>query len=224
MMGAQLTAVITGANRGIGLSFCQYYQQQGYRVIGVCRRSSAELEQAANTVIEGVDVGSAEDCRTLCEQLVGTSIDLLINNAGILQNEVLGKLDFESIEQQFHVNTLGTLRVTEGLLDNLKEGAKVAIITSRMGSIADNGSGGRYGYRMSKAALNAAGKSLAIDLQPRGIAVAILHPGLVGTEMIGGHGDITPDTAAERLAARIEGLDLSNSGTFWHSNGEELPW
>ncbi len=93
-----------------------------------------------------------------------------------------------------------------------------------MGSVTDNTSGGRYGYRMSKSALNIAGVSLSHDLKPRGVAVAILHPGLVGTEMIGGHGDITPAQAAERLSQRIDGLTLENSGTFWHSNGDVLPW
>ena len=218
------TTLITGANRGIGLSLCKHYKQQGHTVYGVCRTSSPELNQTADTVIDNIDIGNPKDCQQLFDKLTGTPIDLLINNAGILHDEILGQLNFETIEQQFQVNTLGALRVTEGLLGNLSEQAKIAIITSRMGSIADNGSGGRYGYRMSKAALNAAAKSLAIDLEPRGIAVAILHPGLVGTDMIGGYGDITPDQAAERLAARIDELSLANTGTFWHANGEVLPW
>ena len=100
----------------------------------------------------------------------------------------------------------------------------MAFITSRMGSVTDNSSGGRYGYRMSKAALNIAAVSMAHDLKPKGVAVAILHPGLVGTDMIGGVGDITPDQAADRLSQRIDQLNLSNTGTFWHSNGEILPW
>ncbi|MEC9318776.1 MAG: SDR family oxidoreductase, partial [Pseudomonadota bacterium] len=110
------------------------------------------------------------------------------------------------------------------LLDNLEGGSKVALITSRMGSIGDNGSGSRYGYRMSKAALNAAGKSLAIDLKDKAIAVVLLHPGYVQTEMVGGRGDISPATAAERLMQRIDELTIETSGSFFHSNGEELPW
>ena len=218
------SVLITGANRGIGLSLCKYYKQQGYRVYGVCRSSSAELDKTADVVIDGIDIGNAKDCKLLSDELGDSSLDLLINNAGILRNETLGQLDFDSIEQQFQVNTMGALRVTEHLLPNLNKHSKIAMITSRMGSIGDNGSGSRYGYRMSKAALNAAAKSLAIDLKPQGIAVAILHPGLVGTEMIGGYGDITPDQAAERLAARINDLSLANSGSFWHANGELLPW
>ena len=116
------------------------------------------------------------------------------------------------------------LLLTHTLLPNLDAGAKIALITSRMGSIADNGSGSYYGYRMSKAALNAAGKSLALDLQQRGIAVAILHPGMVSTRMINFQGDVEPKDAAIGLAHRIEELNLKNSGSFWHANGESLRW
>lgn len=219
-----MNIVVTGANRGIGLSFCKYFNKMGYTVYGVCRKSSSELEKVANYVIENIDISDADACHALVKALSGVKIDLLINNSGILQNEVLGDIDFGSIEKQFQVNALGALRVTEGLIHHFHQHSKVAIITSRMASIADNGSGGRYGYRMSKAALNAAGKSLAIDLKPRGIAVGIFHPGLVSTDMIGGNGDISPDVAANRIAGLIEKLDIKNSGTFWHSKGHILPW
>lgn len=218
------TLVVTGANRGIGLAFVKLYRARGWRVFAICRQASAALEDCGAEVVDGVDVASTAGIERLRDALKGVTVDLLINNAGILRDEKLGSLDADSIRQQFEVNALAPLRVTEALVPQLSESARVALITSRMGSIADNTSGGRYGYRMSKAALNAAGKSLAQDLKGRGIAVAILHPGLVGTDMIGGHGDITPDEAAERLAARIDGLTLDNSGTFWHSNGEVLPW
>jgi NAD(P)-dependent dehydrogenase (short-subunit alcohol dehydrogenase family) len=122
------------------------------------------------------------------------------------------------------VNAYGPLRVTQKLSPLLARGSKVALITSRMGSIGDNGSGGYYGYRMSKAALNAAGKSLAIDLAPRGVSVAILHPGMVKTAMTGSHGKVEPEDAARDLLARIDALGLDNTGTFWHANGEVLPW
>jgi len=218
------TVVITGASRGIGLSFCQYYQAKGFEVYAVCRQASETLSALGIKIIEGVDISVSKDVEKLKRTLKGVKVDLLINNAGILRDETLGDLNFESIQQQFEVNALGPLRVTEALLGNLSAGSKIALITSRMGSVSDNSSGGRYGYRMSKCALNIAGMSLAMDLEAQGIAVALLHPGLVGTDMIGGHGDITPDQAAERLAARIEGLTLENTGTFWHSNGEVLPW
>lgn len=218
------TVVITGCNRGIGLSFAGLYKQQGYQVFALCRKATPALAALGVDVIEGIDVASDNIDVTLSDALTGVAIDLLINNAGILRNEVLGSIDTQSIRDQFETNALGPLRVSEALAGQIVEGGKIAMITSRMGSITDNGSGGRYGYRMSKAALNIASVSLAKDLAPNGIAVAILHPGLVGTEMIGGHGDITPDQAAERLAKRIDELTLQTSGTFWHSNGEVLPW
>lgn len=218
------TVVITGASRGIGLSFCRLYQARGFEVFALCRKASKELNALGVNVVEGIDVSDEAGIRRMLSALEGVSIDVLINNAGILRNEVLGSIDQDSIREQFEVNALAPLMVTEALVEQLADSAKVALITSRMGSVADNGSGGRYGYRMSKAALNIAGVSLARDLESRGVAVAILHPGLVGTEMIGGYGDITPDQAAERLAQRVDELNISNSGTFWHSNGEILPW
>lgn len=222
------SVVVTGANRGIGLAFCQHYKARGDTVIGVCRSSSEALDGVAEIVVESIDIGDEGDCQTLSDRLSETKIDLLINNAGVnagmSPQETLDDLDFESVAEQFRINALATLRVTKGLLRAMSDGGKVAIISSRIGSVGDNDSGGRYGYRMSKAALNAAGKSLAIDLKPRGIAVAILHPGYVRTDMTGGTGKYTPEEAVKGLAARIDGLNLSNSGAFWHANGEVLPW
>ncbi len=218
------TVVITGANRGIGLSFSSLYSKSGNTVYAVCRSASPELKALGVNIIEGVDVTREEGINKLVAALKGIKIDLLINNAGILRNEILGQINTSTIRQQFETNALAPLLVTEALIGNFAKPAKAAVITSRMGSVADNTSGGRYGYRMSKAALNIASVSLAHDLKPKEVSVAILHPGLVGTEMIGGVGDITPDQAAERLAQRIEELNLTNSGTFWHSNGEVLPW
>ena len=144
--------------------------------------------------------------------------------AGILSDESLGDLDFDRIRTQFEVNSLGPLRVTAALRGNLGQGSKVAIITSRMGSIGDNDSGGRYGYRASKAAFNAFGRSLAIDLKGRGIAVAQLHPGFVKTRMVNFGGLLTTEESVAGLVERIENLNLENTGSFWHCNGEELPW
>jgi len=218
------TALITGASRGIGLALCKHYLAKGWQVIGVCRQSSAELQQSGVEVIAGVDVTSEAAIRQLKQALGNRQLDLVVNNAGVFRNESLGNLDSQSIIDQFLVNALAPLKVTEALLDNLATGAKLAFITSRMGSIADNGSGAYYGYRMSKAALNAGAMSLARDLAKRGIAVAILHPGFVQTAMVNYAGDISPELSAERLAQRIEELTLETSGGFWHSNGERLPW
>jgi NAD(P)-dependent dehydrogenase (short-subunit alcohol dehydrogenase family) len=150
---------------------------------------------------------------------------VLINNAAIVERISLENLDFESIRRQFEVNAIGTLRLTHALLPQVVTGGKVIIMTSRMGSIEDNTSGGSYGYRMSKVAVSMAGKSLAIDLKPRNIAVAILHPGLVSTRMTGfTPNGITPEESVKGLLARIDELTLENTGSFWHSNGEILPW
>lgn len=218
------TVVITGANRGIGLELARHYASEGCDVIGVCREASAELKEVAARIMEGVDVTTDSGIQTLTDGLKGQSIDLLINNAGLLQDEKLGSIDFNSIRTQMEINAYAPLRVAEALVSQIPSGGKIANITSRMGSIADNDSGGRYGYRASKAALNAFGKSLAMDLKPRGIAVAQLHPGYVQTRMVNFGGLITPEESAKGLAARIEGLSLENTGSFWHSNGEELPW
>lgn len=218
------TALVTGANRGIGFSLAKLLKARGVHVIATCRHESAELGQLGVEVAGGVDVTSEKSVNLLAEKLKGRSLDLLINNAGLLSHEELGHLDFASIQKQMEVNAYGPLRVTAKLAGLLGKGAKVALITSRMGSIADNSSGGSYGYRMSKAALNAAGKSLAIDLAMFGIAVAILHPGYVKTEMTGNHGNVEPDAAARDLLTRIDELTPQNSGTFWHANGEVLPW
>ncbi|MCG8524564.1 MAG: SDR family oxidoreductase [Pseudomonadales bacterium] len=216
--------VITGANRGIGLELARHYAAEGCDVIGVCRQSSEELAGVAGQVIDGVDVTTDAGIDKLKSGLAGKRISLLINNAGLLQDEQLGSIDFDSIRTQMEINAYAPLRVAEALAPLMGQGSKIANITSRMGSIADNDSGGRYGYRASKAALNAFGKSLAVDLKPRGIAVAQLHPGYVKTRMVNFGGLITPEESARGLAERIANLTLENTGSFWHSNGEELPW
>jgi len=218
-------SVVTSANRGIGLALCAELKRRGVDVVAACRKSSPELSKLGVEVVEGVDVATDAGLAALVAAVDGRPIDLLVNNAGILVwGETLGKLDVAGIRRQFEVNALAPLRVTDALRDRLARGAKVALITSRMGSIDDNGSGAMYGYRMSKAALNMAGKSLAIDLRDRGIAVAILHPGMVKTEMVGGGGQVEPADAAKGLLARIDDLTLATTGGFWHQNGEQLPW
>ena len=221
------TILVTGANRGIGLALTQHLSARGDQVIGVCRHGSDALARSGARVEAGVDVTDDHALAGLAHRLVGVRIDQLWLNAGILERESLGVIDaagFDSLRRQFEVNALGPLRVAQALLRQLGKGSKVGIMTSRMGSIADNESGGYYGYRASKAAVNAIGKSLAIDLAPRGIGVFLLHPGYVATDMVGGIGDISPAQAAERLIGVLDGLEIGQTGTFWHSNGSELPW
>ncbi len=218
------TVCITGANRGIGLELARQFRDRGDEVVALCRRPSPELESLGVRVIDGVDVTDESAVQTLSERLGSATIDVLVNNAGLLSDESLDDLDFDRIRRQLEVNSLGPLRVTAALRNHLSSGSKVAIVTSRMGSIDDNTSGGRYGYRMSKAAVNMAGRSLAHDLGPEGISVVLLHPGFVRTEMTGHAGLIDPPESAAGLIARIDELTPETSGTFRHSNGESLPW
>ncbi|MEQ9238675.1 SDR family oxidoreductase [Coleofasciculus sp. E2-BRE-01] len=217
------TYLVTGANRGIGLEYCRQLTERGETAIAVCRKTSEALDSLGIRVETGIDITSDDSVADLASRLKNTPLDVLINNAGILRKNTLPQLDFDAIRQQFEVNALGALRVTQALLPNLGTGTKVAIMTSRMGSIEDNTSGNSYGYRMSKVAVSMAGKSLSIDLKPRQIAVAILHPGMVSTDMTG-HNGIPTQEAVQGLLARIDQLNLENSGTFWHAKGEVLPW
>ena len=218
------TVCITGANRGIGLELARQFNDRGDEVIACCRKASDDLDGLGVEIVDGVDVADDACAGRLAQGLGDRRVDLLVNNAGLLTDESLGDLDFDRMRRQFEINSLGPLRVTAALRHNLGAGSKVAIVTSRMGSIEDNTSGGRYGYRMSKAAVNMAGRSLAQDLKSDGVAVVILHPGFVRTEMTGRSGLVDPPESAAGLIARIDELTLDNTGTFWHANGERLPW
>jgi len=221
------TTLVTGGNRGIGLALVERHVARGDAVIAACRHDSEALRRSGARVEVGVDVTDDRALAALAQRLGQIRIDTLWLNAGILARESLGAIDaagFDSLRRQFEVNALGPLRVAQALANNLGKGSKIGILTSRMGSVADNDSGGYYGYRASKAAVNAIGKSLAVDLKPRGIAVFLLHPGYVATDMVGGHGDIQPAQAAERLLNVLDSRSFDDSGTFWHSNGSALPW
>ncbi len=218
------TVIITGANRGIGLELCRQFQARGDTVIAACRNSSEALDKLGVRVEIGVDVCSAQAVSLFAQLLSGHKIDILVNCAGILEGNTLDSLDVDSIRRQFEVNSIGPLQLSVALLPRLSAGSKIAIITSRMGSIADNDSGGQYGDRMSKTAINMAGKSLSIDLAPKNIAVGLFHPGFVRTEMTGGNGLVDADESAAGLIERIDTLSMENTGSFYHANGESLPW
>ncbi len=218
-------AVVTGANRGIGLALTRLLVERGHVVVAACRKPTAGLVESGAEVAQGVDVTSPDGIAALVSAVGKRQVDLLINNAGILVwGDQLDSLDIAGIRRQFEVNSLAPLLVTAALRSNFREGSKVALITSRMGSIEDNGSGGAYGYRMSKAALNMVGKSLAVDLRSAGVAVAVLHPGMVKTDMVGDYGQVEPEDAARGLLTRVDELTLETSGGFWHANGQPLPW
>ena len=216
--------LVSGANRGIGLEFCRQLAGRGDEVIAVCRSNSDELQQLGVRVIDGIDVSEAADVARLRGELKGLQLDVLVNNAGVLVRDSLQQLDFEGIELQWRINAVAPLRVTAALLENLKSGSKVFTLSSSMGSIEENTSGGYYGYRMSKAAVNIAMKSLSVDLKDRGIGVFLLHPGYVQTDMTDHQGHVTAAEAVQGLLARIDSLGISESGSFNHAQGRNIPW
>ena len=219
------TFLITGSNRGIGLELCRQIHQRGDKVIATCRKASKELIDLGVSIEENIEISSDESISNLCKKLSGINLDCLIHNAGIYEFNSLGNLDKESILRQFEVNAFSPIFITQSLKHLLKRSSKVVFITSRMGSIEDNTSGSSYGYRMSKVALSMAAKSISIDLLKEDIYVAILHPGLVSTRMTGfTRNGISPEESVNGLLKRIDSLNKKNSGTFWHANGEVLPW
>jgi NAD(P)-dependent dehydrogenase (short-subunit alcohol dehydrogenase family) len=218
------TAVVTGANRGIGLALARQLRARGMSVVAICRRSSSDLDSLGARIESGIDLASAHACVEIAARLARDEIDLLIHNAGLLVEDRLGDVCADDVRRQLEINALAPLVLTQALVPRLAHGAKVALITSRMGSIGDNESGGYYGYRMSKAALNAAGVSLAHDLAPQGVSVVILHPGAVRTGMTGGQGVLEAEESASGLLRRIDELRLETTGRFLHQNGDGLPW
>ena len=221
---AMTIALVTGSSRGIGLELCRQLAARGDTVIATCRSATPELRSLPVRVEEGVDVADEASVRELAGRLAVPGVDLLVLNAGISNIDLIFNLDVAAVRRQIEVNALGALIVTAALLDRLHEGAKIALISSRMGSIGGNEAGGMYGYRMSKAAMNAAGRSLALDLKPRGIAVAVLHPGYVATDLNYNSGDISPAESVAGLLARFDELTLATSGMFLDNQGAALPW
>jgi NAD(P)-dependent dehydrogenase (short-subunit alcohol dehydrogenase family) len=228
----QLTVLVTGASRGIGLEFVRQWLDRGAHVIATARNVSAAADLQAlldrythhKLRLLPLDVADGRSVEHLAGVLGNTEIDILINNAGILTVETIDNMDFGAILEQFKVNALGALRVTHTLLGNLRDGARIINMTSRMGSLDDNTSGGYYGYRMSKAALNMATRSLAVDLRSRGIIVIAMHPGMVQTDMTRGFGMLTPEASVAGINQVIDKLTLEQSGLFLHYQGTPLPW
>ena len=219
------TYLITGSNRGIGLELCNQIHNRGDEVIATCRKASPELINLGVRIEENIDISSEEAITNLAKKLSGINLDCIINNAGIYEFNSLEDFQKKSILRQFEINALSPIFMTQSLKHLLKRSSKVAFITSRMGSIGDNSSGSSYGYRMSKVALSMGAKSLSIDLLKEEIYVAILHPGLVSTRMTGfTRNGITTEESVNGILKRIDSLNKNNSGTFWHTNGQVLPW
>ena len=216
--------LIVGGNRGIGLSLVKQYAAVGNKVWSTCRTAGGDKIENV-TIVPGIDTSSDEVIANLKNAGLPDKLDIVIVNAGVGAMDKFENLpNTEECTRLFNINAVGPLRVAKAVESRLKEGSKFAAVTSRMGSMADNGSGNFYGYRMSKAALNAAMTSLKHDFKKKSVSVAILHPGFVQTDMTSGRGDITADQSAEGLIKRVAETNMENTGTFWHQNGEILPW
>jgi NAD(P)-dependent dehydrogenase (short-subunit alcohol dehydrogenase family) len=227
--------LVTGANRGLGLEFVRQYAADGWTVHAACRDPGAATELGQLAVQSGgatrvlaMDVTDTASVRAAAQSLAGDAIDVLLNNAGVgsPKNRRLGSLDYEDWARVLDVNTLGPMRVVEAFLDNIAKGRdrKIVTVTSAMGSIADNASGGSYAYRSSKAAVNIVVKSLSIDLAPRGITCVVVHPGWVRTDMGGPSGKLTPAESVTALRRLIAGLKPEDTGRFFNYDGKPYPW
>lgn len=228
--------LVTGSNRGLGLEWCRQYAAAGWEVNATCRdpdRAEALLALAArydNVSVKKLDITEAGQIERVCAALDGRPLDLLVNNAGVYferwGRDPLGAIDYGDWEQTFRVNTLGPMRVSEALADNLAASGHglVATITSHMGSIADITAPSDYAYRSSKAALNAAMKGLTEALRPRGVGVLLLHPGWVRTRMGGDSAPYSPEESVAGMRRLVEGFALSQSGRFLKFDGSAMPW
>lgn len=219
------TYLITGAARGIGAELVAQLRHQGDTVIATTRSPAPHLAKLGAKVIEGIEVTSPLAIARLAGQLKGQSIDVLINNAGITNNAAWESEPLDIMRQQFEVNALAPVEVTRRLLPHLAPKAKVVLISSRLGSISGAVAAiPDLGYRMSKAALNMAGKLMAESLKDKGITVLLIHPGYVRTEMNNGEGDIDAKTSAKGVLTLIERHGIDKTGTYWHVEGHGLPW
>ncbi len=229
------TVLLTGANRGLGLEFVRQYAEDGWKVLAACRSPGAaqELQELASRQPERIrvleiDVMNAAGVKEAAASLRDEPIDLLLNNAGVgsPRNQKIGSLDYPAWAQVLDANVLGPARMVEAFVENVAKGRdkRIVTVTSLMGSIADNSSGGAYAYRSSKAAVNAAMKSFSIDLAPRGITCVVVHPGWVRTDMGGAGGKLSPEESVRSLRALIASLKPKDSGKFFNVDGKELPW
>jgi len=225
------TVLITGANRGIGLEFARQYAADGWRVIAACRnpKRAGDLEHVnGDASLVTLDVNDPESVDKLAAELGDAPIDVLINNAGVYLDRggTLDDIDFDDWATTFAVNTLAPIRVARALAGKVERSKRklMVFLSSQMGSVGENTSGGSYAYRSSKAALNAAVKSLAIDLKPRGITCAVLHPGWVRTDMGGKNATLDVRDSVHGMRRVIEELKPERTGSFLRYNGEAVPW
>jgi len=228
------TLLITGANRGIGLALTQQYLEEGWQVFGTCRdpANAGELSRLASdseslTVIP-LEVTNPRDIESLVKILDGKPIDILINNAGVYgqSSSYFGNTNTELWLEALKINTIAPMKIMEALVDNVAASEKrvIASMSSKMGSMDDNGSGGSYVYRSTKAALNAVMVSAAHDLKSKGITAVILHPGWVRTDMGGPNGEISTAESATNMRKILAKITLENGGDFYETDGSIIPW
>lgn len=229
------TIVITGANRGLGLEFARSYAEQGNRVFACCRQP--ERAEALNKLAERSDgklsvhplnVVNESHRQALAAVLTGTAVDVLINNAGIYPHRGVefGKLEAGQWLEGFYINAIAPVLLAQTLVNNIAASPRklIASVSSKMGSIADNKSGGAYAYRASKTALNMGMRSLAHDLKDRGITVILLHPGWVKTDMGGVNAMITVEASVAQMRAIMDGVTPEDTGSFFDRDGDTIPW
>jgi 2-glutathionyl-2-methylbut-3-en-1-ol dehydrogenase len=220
------TALVIGCDRGIAHAIARQLHARGDHVIAACLADGDDLKQQGIAVEPHVDVTDQASVTALAERLRDTRLDWLLHVAGVLGTDELGRIDYTDVRRQFEINTIGPLRTVEAHRELLGAGAKVGIVSSRVGSLGDNGSGGMYAYRISKAGANMVGLNLHHDLSPRGVSVVMLHPGMVATDLTKGFSGefIQPDEAAAGLIRAMDELTPATSGRFRHANGTYLPW
>jgi NAD(P)-dependent dehydrogenase (short-subunit alcohol dehydrogenase family) len=229
LLAAEGTVLITGANRGIGLALARKFSKEGYDVIGTARKPDAatELKKTGARILQ-LDVANQSSVDAMAAELEDTPIDIVINNAGIAGHSApnLADLKVDYLSPVLNVNTLGPLRVTQALIDNVMASDRklVVNISSMMGSMELNTFGCCLGYRASKAALNSITVTLAVNYKDEDIAFVTMHPGYVQTDMNEGRGEISPMKSAAGIFRVIEGLDKSDSGKFYDNDGNAMPW
>jgi len=230
------SVLVTGANRGLGMEFSKQYSDDGWRVFACCRspEKAKELNRLAQESngrlsVHSLDVSHGDSVSSLAEKLRGETIDILLNSAGVYGDEChddFGKIDYERWVATFSVNVMGAMRMVEAFLENVSRSDKkvIAFLSSMMGSVSENTSGGSYMYRSSKAALNAVVKSLSLDLKDRGAITLALHPGWVRTDMGGQNAPTLPRESVQGMRKVLEGLQSKDSGRFLSYEGSEVPW
>lgn len=220
-------AVVTGANRGIGLALCRELSAMGWDVIAICRKKSKELEALPVKIEQGVDIRNVDQLQRVKKKIKG-KVDLLINNAGILRDDTLEHPHYDWFLEQFEVNVLGSFKVTRTFLPLLKRGSKIVLISSWAGSIERRRrakeAGGIYGYRVSKCAVNMLGTLLSFDLKKKGITVLLMHPGVVNTRLVEFQGEIEPEESARKMLQVIKKSTIKQTGSYLTYQGDKVSW